>query len=98
MAAVTFDYNQTLQQAKQLEGLANDMVNQCCRRLGTAGDNIEAAWSGEAAKAYLKYLRGVETDFQNKARYLRDLAEFLRSAAKKIRAAEKAAKQAARQI
>lgn len=96
--AVTFDYNKTIQQAKLLDELADDMVNQCCRRMYDVTGNVEAAWTGDAAKAYLKHIRGVETDLANKARYLREVAEFLRSAAKKIRAAEEAAKQAAQQI
>lgn len=96
--AVTFNYNQTIEQAKLLDELANDMQSQCCKALSGVGENVEAAWSGESAKAYLKHIRGVETDMQNKAKYLREVAEFLRSAAKKIRAAEEAAKQAANRI
>ena len=96
--AVHFDYNQTMQQAKQLDELAADMQNKCCKELSTIGENVEAAWSGEAAKAYLKYIRGVEADMQNKAKYLKQVAEFLRSASKKLRAAEEAAKNAAGKI
>lgn len=96
--AVTFDYNQTIQQAKLLDELANDMVNQCCKRMYDVAGNVEAAWTGDASKAYIKHIRGVETDILNKAGYLREVAEFLRSAAKKIRAAEEAAKQAAQKI
>ena len=96
--AVTFDYNQTVQQAKLLEELAGDMQNQCLKEMAAVCENIEAAWTGDAAKAYLSYMRGVETDLLHKVKYLRDMAEFLRSAAKKLRAAEEAAKQAVSQI
>ncbi len=96
--AVRFDYTETIQQAKLLDELANDMQNQCCKNLSTVYENVEAAWTGDAAKAYLKYILGMETDMKNKAKYLKEVAEFLRNAAKKIRAAEEAARQAAQQI
>ncbi|MDR1589320.1 MAG: WXG100 family type VII secretion target [Oscillospiraceae bacterium] len=95
MAAIKFDYNQTVNQAKQLDELANDMQNVCVKKMTEIAGNVEASWTGNAAKAYLKYIRGVQDDLGKKAKYLRDTAEFLRSAAKKMRAAEEAAKQAA---
>lgn len=96
--AVTFDYTETIQQAKLLDELANDMQNQCCKGLSAVHENVDAAWTGDAAKAYLKYILGLETDIMNKAKYLKEVAEFLRTAAKKIRAAEEAARQAAQKI
>lgn len=96
--AIKFDYNQTVNQAKQLEELANDMQNQCIKKMTEITGNIEAAWTGNAAKAYLKYIRGVQDDLSKKAKYLRDTAEFLRSAAKKMQAADAAAKQSAQSI
>jgi uncharacterized protein YukE len=96
--AVKFDYNQTMNQAKLLDELANDMQNQCCKKMNEICENIEAAWSGQAATAYRKYVGGVRDDLLKKAKYMRDTAEFLRSAAKKMQAADTAAKQAAQAI
>jgi uncharacterized protein YukE len=96
--AVKFDYNQTIAQAKQLDEVANDMQNQCCKKMGEIYENIDAAWSGQAAVTYKKYVSGVRDDLLKKAKYLRDTAEFLRSAAKKMQAADAAASQAARKI
>ncbi len=96
--AVKFDYNQTVAQAKQLDEIANDMQNQCCKKMGEIVENIDAAWSGQAANTYKKYVSGVRDDLLKKAKYLRDTAEFLRSAAKKMQAADAAAKQAAQNI
>lgn len=98
MAAIKFDYNQTMNQAKALEELANDMQNKCVKKMTEITGNIEAAWTGNAAKTYLKYIRGVQEDLGKKAKYLRDTAEFLRNAAKKMQAADAAAKQAAGNI
>jgi uncharacterized protein YukE len=96
--ATKFDYNQTVAQAKQLDEIANDMQNQCCKKMGEIYENIDAAWSGQTANTYKKYVNGVRDDLLKKAKYLRDTAEFLRSAAKKMQAADSAAKQAAQNI
>ncbi|NLT15701.1 MAG: hypothetical protein GXY05_15345 [Clostridiales bacterium] len=96
--AIKFDYNQTISQAKQLEELATDMQNQCVKKMGSVYENVAAAWTGEAAKTYLKYIQGVSDDLSKKAKYLRDVAAFLREAAKKIQAADAAAKQSAQKI
>lgn len=96
--AIKFDYNQTINQAKLLDELANDMNNQCVKKMTGVCENVGAAWSGQAAKVYLKYIKGVQEDLTKKAKYLRDTAEFLRSAAKKMQAADEAAKQAAQKI
>jgi uncharacterized protein YukE len=96
--ATKFDYNQTIAQAKQLDEIANDMQNQCCKKMGEIYENIDAAWGGQAANIYKKYVSGVRDDLLKKAKYLRDTAEFLRTAAKKMQAADSAAKQAAQNI
>ena len=96
--AIKFDYNQTIAQAKQLDELANDMQNQCAKKLGEINENIGAAWTGQASATYRKYVGGVRDDLLKKAKYMRDTAEFLRSAAKKMKAADEAAKQSAQNI
>ena len=96
--AIKFDYNQTMDQAKKLDALANEMQNQCCKKMNDVCTNIEAAWSGQAANAYRKHVNGVRDDLLKKVKYLRDTAGFLRSAAKKMQAADSAAKQAAMKI
>ncbi|MCL2699921.1 MAG: hypothetical protein FWE68_06370 [Defluviitaleaceae bacterium] len=96
--AVKFDYNQTMTQAKLLDELANDMQNQCCKKMGEICENIDAAWSGQASNTYKKYVIGVREDLLKKAKYMRDTAEFLRTAARKIQAADSAAAQAVQKI
>ena len=93
--AIKFNYNQTMEQAKLLDELANDIQNQLFKKLNEIYDNLEAAWSGDAASSYKKYVSGVRDDLIKKAKYMRDTAEFLRSTAKKMQAADAAAKLAA---
>lgn len=96
--AIQFDYNQTMNQAKLLEELAADLQNHCVRKLDSVYENVDAAWSGQAAEVYLTYIRGVQEDLGKKAKYLRDTAEFLRTAANKMKAADAAARQSAQRV
>ena len=96
--AINFNYNQIMSQAKLLDELADDMQNKCCKKLGEICENIEAAWSGQAATSYRKHVSGVRDDLLKKAKYVRDTAGFLRTAAKKMQEADNAAKQAAQNI
>jgi len=93
--AIKFNYNQTIAQAKLLDELANDVQNQCCKKMSEICENLEAAWSGDAASSYKKYVSGVREDLIKKAKYMRDTAEFLRNTAKKMQAADAAAAHAA---
>ena len=93
--SIRFNYNETMNQAKLLDELANDMQNQCCKKMSEICENLEAAWSGDAASLYKNYVSGVRDDLIKKAKYMKDTAEFLRNTAKKMQAADAAAKQAA---
>jgi uncharacterized protein YukE len=93
--SIRFNFKQTMDQAKLLDELANDMQNQCCKKMSEICENMEAAWSGDAASSYKKYVSGVRDDLLKKAKYMRDTAEFLRNTARKMQAADAAAKQAA---
>ena len=96
--AIKFNYSQTMDQAKRLDALANEMQNQCCKKMSEICENIGAAWTGQAASTYRKHVNGVRDDLLKKAKYMRDTAEFLRGAAKKMQTADAAAKQAAGKI
>jgi len=96
--SIQFNYNQTMAQAKLLDELASDMQSQCGKKMSEICENIDAAWSGQAAGAYRKHVSGVRDDLLKMAKYIRDAAEFLRLAAKKMQDADIAAKQAAQGI
>lgn len=96
--AIKFNYNQTVNQAKRLEELAGDMQSQSIKQLEKVYENVNAAWTGQAAKTYLKYIHGIQGDLTKKAKYLCELASFLRESAKKMQAADAAAKQLAQKI
>lgn len=96
--AIKFDYNQTMAQAKLLDELANDMQNNACKKMGEICENIQAAWTGQAAQLFSKFVNNVREDLAKKGKHLRDTAEFLRNSAKKLKAADEQAKAAAQKI
>ena len=93
-----FNYAQTIQQAKELDKIATEMQNGSIKKLNEICENIEAAWGGEAGKAYLRYMRSVQENLQKKANYIKETAEFLRNTAKKMQQADAQAKAASRKI
>ncbi len=96
--AMKFNYEQTMQQAHQLEQMASDLSGKTKSKLSGARENLNAAWTGDSGKAFLNFLGEAESDLDAKAKYLRGVADYLKKSAKKIKAAEEAAKASASRI
>ena len=96
--AIKFNYQQTIQQAQQLEQMASDLSGKTKGKLNGVKDNLSAAWTGNAGKNFIKFLGDAESDLDAKAKYLRGVAEYLKKAAKKIKEAEEAAQASASSI
>ena len=96
--AIKFNYEQTMQQAKNLEQIASDLLGKTKSKLSGVKDNLSAAWTGDSGNAFIKFLGDAETDLDAKAKYLRGVADYLKKSAKKIKAAEEAAKASAANI
>ena len=90
-----FNYQKTMQQAQNLEHLAADLTNRTKPAIGGVKDNLNAAWTGDSGKAFIRFLGEVENDMDAKAKYLKNMADYLKKTAKKIKQAEEAAKQSA---
>ena len=96
--AIKFNYQQTIQQAQNLERMATDLSSKTKSKVTGVKDNLTAAWTGNTGKAFIKFLADVEQDLDAKARYLKGVADYLKKSAKKIKAAEDAAKASAAKI
>ncbi|MCR4897083.1 MAG: WXG100 family type VII secretion target [Lachnospiraceae bacterium] len=92
---VKFDYQQTMQQAQNLEHLASDLSGKTKSKLTGVKENLGAAWTGNSGKAFVKFMGDAEADLDAKAKYLRGVADYLKKSAKKIKEAEDAAKASA---
>jgi len=90
-----FNYQQTIQQAQNLEQLALDLTSKTKPQLDGVKDNLNAAWTGDSGKAFIKFLGEVESDMDKKSKYLKSVSDYLKKTAKKIKQAEEAAKQSA---
>ncbi|MCR4850642.1 MAG: WXG100 family type VII secretion target [Lachnospiraceae bacterium] len=93
--AIKFNYQQTIQQAQAIEQMAGDLSSKTKSKLSGVKDNLNAAWTGESGKNFVKFLADAETDLDAKAKYLKGVADYLRKAAKKIKEAEEAAQASA---
>ncbi|MCR4786991.1 MAG: WXG100 family type VII secretion target [Lachnospiraceae bacterium] len=93
--AIKFNYQQTIQQAQNLEQMASDLSGKTKSKLSGVKDNLNAAWTGNSSKGFIKFLTDAESDLDAKAKYLRGVSDYLKKAAKKIKEAEEAAKAAA---
>ena len=54
--AIKFNYQQTIQQAQQLEQMASDMSGKTKGKISGVKDNLSAAWTGNAGKSFVKFL------------------------------------------
>ncbi len=90
-----FNYQQTIQQAQNLEHLASDLTSKTKPALNGVKENLNAAWTGDNGKTFIKFLGEVESDMDKKAKYLKSVSDYLKKTAKKIKQAEEAAKQSA---
>jgi WXG100 family type VII secretion target len=93
--AIKFNYEQTMQQAQNLEQMASDLSGKTKSKLTGVKENLNAAWTGNSGKAFIKFIGEAESDLDAKAKYLRGVADYLKKSAKKIKEAEEAAKASA---
>ena len=93
--AIKFNYQETVEQARKLEEMASDLSGKTKGKISSVRDNLNAAWTGNSGKNFVKFLTNAETDLDAKAKYLRGVADYLKKAAKKIKEAEESAKASA---
>ncbi|HWQ79796.1 MAG TPA: WXG100 family type VII secretion target [Anaerovoracaceae bacterium] len=96
MAIMNFNYNQAINQAKQLEGVANEMLNVANKQFQTTVDSIQDSWEGKASQQFLSYCIATQEDIKKQARKLQDLAGRIREVARIIEEAEQRAKESQR--
>jgi uncharacterized protein YukE len=97
MAILNFNYNQAINQARQIDNVATDMLSAANRQLQTTIESIGACWQGEASRQFIGYCTTTQTDIRAEAKKLQDLANRIREVARIIREAEERAKELQRQ-
>jgi len=94
--AIKFNYQQTVEQARKLEEMASSLSGKTKQKLSGARDILNAAWTGNSGKSFVKFLTEAESDMDAKAKYLRGVSDYLKKTAKKIKEAEEAAQASAK--
>ncbi len=97
MAILNFNYQQAINQANQVDAVANDMLAIANRQMQTTVDSIGACWGGDSATQFLKHCVSTQTDIRTQAKQLQSLARRIREVARVIREAEERAKELQRQ-
>jgi len=91
MAILNFNYNQAIDQARQIDNVANDMLNAANRQLQATLDSIGVCWQGDASRQFIGYCTTTQTYIRAESKKLQDLANRIREVAKIIREAEERA-------
>jgi hypothetical protein len=83
-----FNYNQTIEQAKRIETIAEDMRSLANGRLENAYDSIDAAWDGETSAIFLRHCGQTKAGLLERAGQLITLAGRMREVARILKEAE----------
>lgn len=85
---ITFNYNRAMQQASELDEIANSLSNLTTSDFEGTLQNISVNWKGENARQYLKKGERLQTDMRSTVRSLHSVASEIRTVAKRIYDAE----------
>ena len=88
LSEIYFNYNQAIEQAKQLDEVAEQLTNAANRDMEDLLNDVSRAWKSDSAPQFLKKGQKVEGDMRTTARNLKNIASAIRTIAKRIRAAE----------
>ena len=85
---IQINFEKTIQQAKELENLANQIDRLCTGRVDDAMGHITATWKGETAEDYHKKCSRLSGNIKGHSSELRKTANVLRNAAENTYRAE----------
>lgn len=85
---INFNYNRAIQQASELDEIANNLSRLTSSEFAETMQNISANWKGENANKYLKKGERLQSDMSSTAKSLHGVASEIRRIAKRIYDAE----------
>ena len=88
LSEIYFNYNQAIEQAKQLDGIATRLAAAASKDMEGLLNDVSSAWKSDSTSQYLKKGRQVEEDMCTTAENLKKIATTIRTIAKRIRDAE----------
>lgn len=97
-ATINFNYRVAMNQAAQLEDLANQLKRIATQDVDSALSQVSGSWKGDSAHIFLDKGNKAKSDLVRSANQLQNTANAIRRAARTIRDAEIRAKQIAEMI
>lgn len=87
-ASILFDYMRAINQARKLEGLADDLRRLANSNVESTVNNLSSNWKGEGASEFLKKADKAQQDLRNNADQLDKTANVIRRSAENIKNSE----------
>ena len=87
-AAIMFNFRKALQQADELDDIANDLSGMAKSEFEGTMQNISVNWKGENSRKYLAKGNRLQGDMHSTANSLHGIASDIRRVAKRIYNAE----------
>lgn len=91
LSEIYFNYNQAIEQAKQLENISKQLKKAADNTMEGILNDVHTAWKSDSAPQYIKKGQKVEGDMRTTAGNLSNIAQTIRTIAQRIRDAELAA-------
>ena len=92
MANINMNLTEVRKQSKLLKEASSQLVNGTVKPIEDANKNMGAAWSGNASKAFTKYMEELNAALKSNAEDISKLSVFLANACNSIEKADREAK------
>lgn len=92
MASIEFNYGKAISQANRLDGVASDMKRLANNSMSGSLRDVNAAWTGENATAYIQKGNILREQIDETAAELQQIAESIKKVAERMKQAEDFAK------
>lgn len=90
-ASIEFNFRKAMNQADQIDGIANSLSRLSRDRFGSTMQGISASWKGDNASLYLSKGEKLQGNMDGTASELHSIASDIRTVAKRLYRAEMAA-------
>lgn len=88
LSEIYFNYNQAMEQAKQLDEIAARLTNAANKDMEDLLNDVNSAWKSDSAPQYIRKGRKVGDDMRTTSGNLKNIAAAIRTIAKRILEAE----------
>ncbi len=88
MASYTFNYQQTMAEQKEIESAATELNTKCAKTMAEIKESLNAAWTGDSAKAFMQFLENARVDLENQSKELKQLSDYIATSANQLKQME----------